>query len=563
MIDKPTILYITKFSDNQKIIDALCEKYEIIICNSPSNCLDLLLKSNIYAILVDDQDLNIAFSIVDIRDSLKNKVIPVLVMATFISNEDKVKLLNSNLVDYLDGDADEMLVTTKISLLVSLQTKATNDNFEYLYEHDPITNLYNNHGFFVHSNAFIDNNLEKELALVIIEIGKFDLYYTYNGEELSLNLLKQLACQVQSYFLSSDQGVLSRFNPNKFVAIIPYAEIQVQRAAREIKELVSNYDSNYYLLTKICINKFNGKTSSLETLFNLSTMTLESFNATSNNFIVYYTEDLKKKAMDEQEIINRMQKGIDEHEFQVYLQPKYISDLEKPFGAEALVRWIHPEKGLINPGSFIPLFEANGSIAKIDLYVWEQVCILLRKWIDSGKNPAPISVNMSRLDAYNIDVVNELISLVKKYNVPVKLLHIEVTESAYVEDFQSLISTVKKLKEFGFKIYVDDFGTGYTSLQTLNNVSIDVIKLDQSLLINNDLRGKCIINELVQLAKSLNIKTVMEGVENCEQASFFKEIGCDYIQGYYFARPMPVNEYEILIENFENMEYYHKYNLSN
>jgi EAL domain-containing protein (putative c-di-GMP-specific phosphodiesterase class I) len=191
------------------------------------------------------------------------------------------------------------------------------------------------------------------------------------------------------------------------------------------------------------------------------------------------------------------------------------------------------------------------------------VCILLRKWIDSGKNPAPISVNMSRLDAYNIDVVNEIISLVKKYNVPVKLLHIEVTESAYVEDFQSLISTVKKLKEFGFKIYVDDFGTGYTSLQTLNNVSIDVIKLDQSLLINNDLRGKCIINELVQLAKSLNIKTVMEGVENCEQASFFKEIGCDYIQGYYFARPMPVNEYEILIENYENMEYYHKYNLSN
>lgn len=558
MIDKSTILFVSNF-ENQYFIPALKSIYEIKFCKTSLACSFNFEKENVNIAIVDNDNFSDVLNMLNKRESTNFKLIPTLVISKALSVDQKNKLMKYSLVDFLDGDFDSSILLGKLRLLnLNLHDNLLR-KYMYLSEHDIVTGLYNNHGFTEKSKLFIKDHQNTPLALVIVEIGKFDLYFTYNGLEKSLELIKYLSSKITSCLSGVGDGIFARYNPNKFIAIIPFDKKLLEAALREIKESVVNYDSNYFLLPKACINVFGFNEQNLDNLLNLSTLTLNRFVANQDNYIVYYSEELKKKAIEEQEIINDMQRAIDNHEFQVYLQPKYISSLEKPYGAEALVRWIHPKKGMINPAKFIPLFEANGSIAKLDLYVWEQVCILIRKWLDQDKKPAPISVNMSRLDAYNVDVVAQLKKLVDKHHVPIDLLHIEVTESAYIEDFKALISTVKRLKKLGFKIYVDDFGAGYTSIKTLNNAKIDVIKFDQSLLDNNTERGKCIIKELVSLAKSLNIKTVMEGVENEDQVAFFKNVGCDFIQGYYFARPMPIEEYESMIENYEQMDYYQEY----
>lgn len=550
MIDKPTALFVSTCIP-EKYIDTIRDDYKIIFLKSTEPLFDKLEENDAKIIIFYHQNERTLTDFLKMREISKFKFVPSLIISPKLSLNERDILSKFSFVDFLDGEINGSIFKSKVKFITTYLNNNDGYKYLYLYEHDSITDLYNNHGLFSKSADFIKSQKSEKMCLITIEIGKFNLYYTYNGLNKSLTLIRFLSMKIQSSFKNVGNCLVFRFNPNIFQVIIPYDEHKIESTLEEIKNSVSNYDENYFLLPKACINIFDIDEYKLDDILNLNALTLDRFHATHNNFIVYYSEELKRNAILEQELISEMQRGIKNREFQIYIQPKFISKLGRPYGGEALVRWIHPTKGLINPGSFIPLFEANGSIAKIDLYVWEEVCKQLRKWIDQGKNPDPISVNMSRLDAYNVDVVEKLISLVDKYNIPIDLLHIEVTESAYIRDFQALISTVKRLKSFGFKIYVDDFGAGYTSLCTLNKASIDVIKLDQSLLVNNDDRGKCIITELIQLAKALKIKTVMEGVEDSKQAHFFKEIGCDYIQGYYYAKPMPVNEYEKLVENFE------------
>ena len=556
MIDKPTILFVSNFKDNQNVIATLRTKYELFICMSCSECMNILMSENIRMIVFDHQPLNEVYEMLDIRKRTKFTYTPILVLVNKLTLPEKTKLLNYNLVDFLDESINMSVFMGKIRLLNSYKANANIEEYEYITEHDPITGLYNNRGFFERSRDFVRQHSRDKLSLVIIEIEKFDLYYTYNGMDKSLILLKYVAKQITKTLSDMGDSIIGRFNPNRFAIILPYNKLKLEKALSRLQMVVGKYDENYYLLTKICINNFIGSNFELNNLCNLSALTLNNFVPTHENFIVYYSDIIKKHAIDDQELINDMQNGIENNEFQVFFQPKYVTEIGKPYGAEALVRWVHPRRGIINPGAFVPLFEANGSISRIDLYVWEQVCILLRKWLDENRNPAPVSVNMSRLDAYNIDVVEKLKSLVDKYKIPINLLQIEITESAYVKNFDTLVSTINRLKDCGFTISIDDFGTGYTSLQSLNNIPIDIIKFDKSLLLNKNERGRCIISELVKLSHDLHITTVIEGVENECQALFFKQIGCDFIQGFYYGMPMPVTEYEELTKKYEKMEYY-------
>ena len=248
----------------------------------------------------------------------------------------------------------------------------------------------------------------------------------------------------------------------------------------------------------------------------------------------------------EQEIESEMYRALEEKQFMVYLQPKINLSDGKLKGAEALVRWQHPEKGLITPDRFIPVFESNGFIIKLDEYMCREVCILLRNWIDAGLEPVPISVNLSRLHIYSGDVIGYLIGIIKKYKIPPQYLRLEVTETIFLGDTDKLNDVLTELHSLGFKVEMDDFGSGYSSLNMLKNVPVDTVKIDKEFFADesNKDKSKIVMTHTISMAKDLEMEVIAEGVETEEHVEFLKNSNCDVGQGFYFSKPMPLLEFE-------------------
>jgi EAL domain-containing protein (putative c-di-GMP-specific phosphodiesterase class I) len=230
----------------------------------------------------------------------------------------------------------------------------------------------------------------------------------------------------------------------------------------------------------------------------------------------------------------------------MYLQPKYSISQEVVIGAEALVRWIDPERGVVPPMDFVPLFEENGFVIKMDRYIWEEACKAIRGWIDAGIKPVPVSVNASRRHLKDGKFVQVLNDLVEKYDIDKKYLEIEITET--VEESHSH-EGIELLKSNGYKLLMDDFGSGYSSLNTLKDTQFDVIKIDRIFLQNfiGSERGQKIVEHTIQMTKDIGLDLIAEGVETKEQAAFLSECGCDAAQGFYYAKPMPMDDFEALL----------------
>lgn len=267
--------------------------------------------------------------------------------------------------------------------------------------------------------------------------------------------------------------------------------------------------------------------------------------------IVFYDEELKNRRVEEKELEYEAKEALENKEFLVYFQPKYEVSTEQIIGAEALVRWNHPVRGVLSPSSFIPVFEFNGFIVDLDLYVLEQVCELISAWLKVGITPVCISVNLSRVHLYEHNLVDQLLAVVNRYNVPPKYIEFELTESAFYEETESLLRIMSEIKNAGFRLSMDDFGSGYSSLNLLRRLPVDVLKLDKVFLedcdeADDETRGKRIVMHVISMAKDLKMEVLAEGVETKDQKEFLQEARCDMIQGYYFARPMPLKEFELL-----------------
>ena len=237
-----------------------------------------------------------------------------------------------------------------------------------------------------------------------------------------------------------------------------------------------------------------------------------------------------------------MEEALEKRQFQMYLQPKYSISTEEMVGAEALVRWVHPERGIISPMEFIPLFEKNGFVIKMDQYIWEEACRVIREWIDKGIKPVPISVNVSRKHLKDQSFIDILNALIVKYQIPKQYLEIEITET--IEEGE-INKSVALLKENGYTLLMDDFGSGYSSLNMLKDTKFDVIKIDRGFLqdfIGSD-RGQKIVEHTIKMTKSIGLDMVAEGVETKEQAVFLQNCGCDTAQGFYYAKPMTLEDF--------------------
>ncbi len=269
--------------------------------------------------------------------------------------------------------------------------------------------------------------------------------------------------------------------------------------------------------------------------------------------ITFYSADDLAHELESKELESDVVRALRDRELEVYFQPKYDINTEKVKGAEALIRWNHPEKGMLSPGSFIPACETNGFVCTIDFFVLEEVCRCLREWKEEGKQLVKVSVNFSRRHLAEPDFVDRLVEAVRYYDLEPADLEIELTESVAYDEMGTLLKVMHQIKEAGFGLSMDDFGSGYSSLSLLREMPVDVLKLDKGFLDGchgneKSDRDKRILYHIISMAKDLEITVLAEGVETEQQKEFLKEVNCDLIQGYFYSKPMPTDRFAGYLE---------------
>lgn len=448
-------------------------------------------------------------------------------------------------------------------LLIALNHSEKKDLRRLVY-HDAITGHRNFSSFTQDFPNLLIKEKNANYALISFDIDKFNVFNEHYGYKAGNHLLNYISDTLKHAL--HDNEIFSRLNGDYFVILMHYQnEAELLLRLEGIRDDVADYknklDYRYDITARmgICsvdkeaINSIlNEKSQSanlvshINQLINKAALARLSIkNMPLQTFYSFYQESMIANTLREKEIESEMQTALNHKDFVFYLQPKYSLKTKNIAGAEALVRWIHPDKGFILPDSFIPLFEKNGFVTEIDFYIFEQVCQTLRMWIDNGYPVVPISVNLSRQHLQREETIPKIFDIVNKYKIPVNLLEFELTESMMCEKMVFLADFEQKLHKSGFSISIDDFGSGYSSLNMLKNVEVDVLKLDKAFLDDEtQQRGNQIISKVIELSENLHMKVVSEGVETKEQADFLTEAGCDMVQGYYFAHPMPVAEFE-------------------
>lgn len=347
-----------------------------------------------------------------------------------------------------------------------------------------------------------------------------------------------------------DHGICGRLNADQFACLLEHREDYADEMFTQSDSRINSGFGDLNVIIKYGIYTVEDREVSVEQMCDRALLAANNIKGKYGKHFALYDDKLRGALLRRQAITDGMETALATGQFEVYLQPKYQIRDGRLTGAEALVRWNHPKWGLQPPAEFIPIFERNGFITKLDQYVWERVCSLMQEWDKSGYPSINISVNVSRIDIYNTNLVDFLTGLMQRYGLSPSRLHLEITESAYTDTSRQLIETMGALRRQGFMIEMDDFGSGYSSLNSLKDMPIDLVKLDLKFLLGDDeyQRGGNILASVVRMTKWLSLPAIAEGVETAAQADFLKSIGCNLVQGYLYARPMPVGDFEALLD---------------
>lgn len=391
-------------------------------------------------------------------------------------------------------------------------------------------------------NAYPDT----KFALIQFDVKRFKLINENYGEDAGTEMLHFLTRQLNNY--CSNPRLSARMSGDVFMLLTPYTD--KDDILKTISELQLNLKGfrEYSYEFVFGVYQIDDRSISVRTMCDCAAMARQSIKKNALESVAFYNKNMQKAIKERKFVESHMKKALDNNEFIIYLQPKFSISSGEAIGYEALVRWQSPERGMIYPDGFIPLFEENGFITKLDAYVWECACMVLRDWIDRHFTPLPISVNVSRANLDDESFLDVLDGLIDKYRLPKHLLELEITES--IENDATLRMT-EKIKERGFILLMDDFGSGYSSLNTLQDTRFDVLKLDREFFsthMSNE-RGKKIIMHTISMSKDVGLGLIAEGVETADQAQFLENCGCDTAQGYLYAKPMPVQDAEKYLKN--------------
>ena len=417
-------------------------------------------------------------------------------------------------------------------------------------EIDELTGLHNRSAFYRHAKTLIEREPDAQYMIIISDIESFKAINIRYGEEMGDSLLRYVGDSLKAF---NNEGTLfGRYSGDQFVGIIRQNEAHSTEDLRPMAEGMAIMYKNApvsHFEVKFGIYDNVEKDIPISIMCDRAMMALRTIKHQYGKMVAIYDQRMRQQYMKEQQIQESMEEALSERQFKVYYQPKHDALSGELIGAEALVRWIHPVYGFMSPGEFLPIFEKNGFISTLDKYVYRTVLQDQKRWKESGLHIVPVSVNASRRDIIHASFLEEVISVIDSADVDADMLHMEITETTFIEDIEILRPIIEKVRERGIRIELDDFGSGFSALSLLTSLPLDVIKLDKSFIDNLE-QQKIIVENVIKLCHDLGFKLTAEGVETADQLEELVRMKCDTIQGYYFSKPLAADGFEEYMKHY-------------
>ena len=418
-------------------------------------------------------------------------------------------------------------------------------------KYDQLTGLYNRESFYREAALLLGARYDVDYCIVCMDISCFkiinDLFHMDTG-----NLILKTAAEYIKTLLNPRTSISCRSDADHFILCVPTEELQIEKIISDLDKKMQSLHISHNILFFAGIYSVDKRDLPIDQMCDRAGMALKRIKGSYLTRYAYYDAKMRDQMIEELLISGNLETALLEHQFTIFLQPIFDPHKNVVISAEALVRWFHPIHGMVSPGKFIPVCERNGFIVRLDRFVWEEACRVQRKRLDEGKKVVPISVNLSRLNFYSLDLPDFLSLLLAKYDLEPWMLKLEVTESAYTDNQLQLLDMISTFKSLGFSVLMDDFGSGYSSLNMLKNMQLDTIKVDMAFIreLEKSERVAVILKFVVELAEALGMGVVIEGVETKKQCDYVASLGDVAIQGYYFSRPLPIPDYEKLLDKY-------------
>ena len=547
---KRRVMIIDDEEINRLMLGNILEtEYEVVFAKDGQEAWDLLHgeEKDISLLLLDLlMPVMNGFELISkLNEDDELKSIPVIVMTS--EKEAEVKSIKLGASDFITKPYDmPEVILARCERIIKLSEETT---LIHSTEKDAVTGLFTRDYFFEYIRQ-IEARHNSSVDALVFNIDHFHLVNEMYGRKTGDSVLVRVANTLEEV-LKKKEIISCRTEADTFYVLCEHIDDYTPLIAK-IQELLGNASGSSKIRLRAGIYQEAAKDMEVELRFDRAKIACDRIRGDYSRNAAYYNNELYQKSIYHERLIRDVDDAIANEDFKVFFQPKYdiTSDTPKLRSAEALIRWQHPELGMISPGDFIPLFESNGLIQKVDNYVWKTAASQIRKWKEKYNYSVAVSVNVSRIDIFDPTLQDKLRTILEENGLDASELMLEITESAYADSANTLTEVAESLRASGFKIEMDDFGSGYSSLNMITTLPIDVLKLDMKFVRNmeKDEKSLKLVELIIDIAKFLDVPVVAEGVETKSQLDTLKELGCQVIQGYYFSKPVPADEFEQFIE---------------
>lgn len=550
-IQRPqSVLVVDDQEINRDALEVILEDdYEILFAENGQEALEQI-RANIKELSVVLLDLMMpvmtGFEVLEtVRSDDDLKKIPIIVLTAEKSAE--LEALQLGAADFITKPFDvPEVILARVGRIIEL---SEGRQLISAAEHDPLTGLYSRNFFSEYTDRLFQYHSDMHMDAVVLNIEQFNTINALHGHTFGDEVLKTIGDEIKS-FLSETVGIACRIEADHF-EIYCCKQPDYRAVLERIQRRVNGISSKVSIRLRMGVKPWQEGMKPVN-LFDGASAACNMVRGNYSNPLMIYNEEMRKRELLNQRLLNDLRIAEEERQFKVYYQPKYDIQCDPPrlVSAEALVRWIHPELGLISPGQFIPLFEGNGMIGIVDNIVWEEASDQVVSWQNKYGFKLPVSVNISRSDLFDPTIADRLKKMIEENNLDYDDLKLEITESAYTDNAREILRIIGDLRSMGFKIEMDDFGSGYSSLNMLSDMPIDVLKMDMKFIRNIETNetDRKLVSLILDIANYLDVPVVAEGVETEGQLEILKRGDCKLVQGYYFSKPVPPDEFEKLIE---------------
>lgn len=562
MDEKPIMLIVDDVEINRVILSQFFQdEYSILEAVDGKEALDILESCRVSIILAElVMPIMDGFELLSaLRRESAYAEVPVIVMTSRSDGDNEARAMEMGAADFITKPFNPTIVRCRVKNVMArlenewrkLEQAAKDRQLREMHryiERDALTGLYNRETFYRKSASLMQASSGTSFDIIYFDISCFkvinDLFQTETGNLI----LKTAAYYFQA--IIGEEGICGRIEADHFAVCLPANKLHIGRLMEGLDNTMQSLGISHNILFFAGIYPVSNSFLPVDQMCDRAHMALNKVKGNYMTRYAYYDKSMRDLMLQEQMIVRDMELALQEKQFCIYLQPIYSLKTNHVVSAEALVRWNHPVNGTISPAHFVPVFERNGFIVRLDRFVWEEVCRFLKSQRDRGAPIVPVSVNVSRLHFYNMDLLDYLMRLLSQYELTPDMLKLEITESAYTDNPQQIITVIKEFRAKGFRVLMDDFGSGYSSLNMLKNLPVDILKIDMAFVqeVENSARANAILRFIMELSEALEMGVVVEGVETKPQIDILAALGCEDIQGFYFSRPLPVPDFSRLLD---------------